>query len=63
MPASIVLDRWFTDHRGLAVGICAAGTGVCEFADAFVEAMKEAYPGLPGESGLPELAAALYARK
>lgn len=32
-------------------------------AGAFVEAMKEAYPGLPGESGLPELAAALYARK
>lgn len=27
---------------------------------AFVEAMKQAYPGLPGEAGLEELAKALY---
>lgn len=29
-------------------------------AQAFVDAMKEAYPGLPGESGLEELSKALY---
>ena len=29
-------------------------------AQAFVDAMKEAYPGLPGESGLEELGKALY---
>lgn len=29
-------------------------------ADAFVKAMKEAYPELPGADGLPELAKALY---
>lgn len=31
-----------------------------ESAAAFVEAMKEAYPGLPGEDGLMDLAKALY---
>lgn len=30
---------------------------------AFVEAMKQAYPGLPGENGLNDLAKALYAGK
>lgn len=29
-------------------------------AQAFVAAMKQAYPGLPGEAGLDNLAAALY---
>lgn len=29
-------------------------------ADSFIEAMKKAYPGLPGESGLTDLANALY---
>lgn len=28
--------------------------------EAFVEAMKKAYPGLPGEAGLEDLANALY---
>ena len=32
-------------------------------ADGFVEAMKKAYPGLPGEDGLADVAAALYARR
>lgn len=32
-------------------------------ADSFVDAMKKAYPGLPGEAGLPDLAKALYAVK
>ncbi len=27
VPATMLLDRWFVSHRGLAVGICAAGTG------------------------------------
>ncbi|MBO8440390.1 MAG: hypothetical protein IAC51_07050 [bacterium] len=31
-----------------------------ETAEAFVEAMKQAYPGLPGEAGLEELGKALY---
>lgn len=30
---------------------------------AFVEAMKQAYPGLPGENGLDDLAKALFAGK
>ena len=29
-------------------------------AEAFVEALKKAYPGLPGEAGLEDLANALY---
>jgi len=29
-------------------------------AGAFVDAMKQAYPGLPGEAGLEELGKALY---
>lgn len=27
VPATMLLDRWFISHRGLAVGLCAAGTG------------------------------------
>ena len=29
-------------------------------AQSFVDAMKQAFPGLPGEAGLSDLAAALY---
>ena len=29
-------------------------------AQAFTEALKQAYPGLPGEAGLADLAKALY---
>ena len=29
LPASILMLRWFSSHRGTAIGICAAGTGVC----------------------------------
>ena len=28
LPASILMLRWFSSHRGTAIGICAAGTGV-----------------------------------
>lgn len=28
VPASILISRWFRSHRGLALGICAAGTGL-----------------------------------
>ena len=27
-PVSLLLDRWFHTHRGLAIGICTAGSGV-----------------------------------
>lgn len=30
------------------------------FAQAFGDAMKQAYPGLPGENGLEDLSKALY---
>ena len=28
VPASILIGRWFREHRGLALGICAAGSGL-----------------------------------
>ena len=28
LPASILMLRWFSSHRGTAIGICAAGTGI-----------------------------------
>jgi len=28
VPLSMVLDRWFTEHRGLATGLCSAGCGL-----------------------------------
>lgn len=31
IPASMVLGRWFADRRGLALGICAAGSGLSAF--------------------------------
>lgn len=32
VPASILIHRWFRSHRGLALGICAAGTGLATVA-------------------------------
>lgn len=31
IPASIIITRWFIDHRGLALGICMAATGLSAF--------------------------------
>ena len=28
IPTTILMTRWFRSHRGMAIGICAAGTGV-----------------------------------
>lgn len=32
VPASILITRWFRSHRGLALGLCAAGTGLATVA-------------------------------
>lgn len=31
IPVSILISRWFNEHRGLALGICMASTGVSTF--------------------------------
>ena len=31
IPVSILISRWFNDHRGLALGVCMASTGVSTF--------------------------------
>lgn len=31
IPASILISRWFNEHRGLALGICMASTGFSTF--------------------------------
>lgn len=31
IPVSILISRWFNDHRGLALGICMAATGMSAF--------------------------------
>lgn len=31
IPVSILISRWFNDHRGLALGICMASTGASTF--------------------------------
>ena len=32
VPASILMRRWFHSHSGLAIGVCAAGTGLATVA-------------------------------
>lgn len=32
VPASILISRWFNEHRGLALGICMSATGLSAFA-------------------------------
>ena len=32
VPASILMRRWFRSHCGLAIGVCAAGTGLATVA-------------------------------
>lgn len=42
IPASILISRWFNEHRGLALGICMASTGVSTFvASPIITAMVE----------------------
>lgn len=44
VPATMLLDRWFISHRGLAVGLCAAGTGAAAVvASPIVQAMISAW--------------------
>ncbi len=31
IPVSILISRWFNEHRGLALGVCMASTGVSTF--------------------------------
>ena len=31
IPVSILISRWFNDHRGLALGVCMASTGGSTF--------------------------------
>lgn len=44
LPASMLMKRWFNKHRGLALSICSAGTGLCSIIGApVIQTMVDRY--------------------